>query len=149
MSTGLELLPLAFAVGAAALIDIRRMRDGIPGAAPEVRSLPTRFCDEALLAEALGETATERDGMLHGVVDRVPMAFALDEEGKYIAYFQGGLPTREAASALLTLDAAYGQLVQREARNRVLDAAPQYGLPLEDEYQEEDGTIVLTLRVGA
>ncbi|HEY4281160.1 MAG TPA: hypothetical protein VGM91_23300 [Conexibacter sp.] len=145
----MELIPLALAIGAAALIEINRARAGVSGGPSEVRKLPTRFRNEALLTEALGETATERDGMLHGVVDRVPMAFAPDADGNYVAYFEAGLPGKQAGDALLTLDTAYGRLVQRDARERVLAAAPQYGMPLEGEHVEEDGTIVLTLQVGA
>jgi len=147
MSTGIELIPVALAIGAAAAAARARGGDVVASASRETRELPTRFADESLLMEALGQTATERDGVVHGVVDGVPIAFTTDDSGAYVAHFRPEAPGR-AAGALRTLDGVYGRLVQRDARSRVLASAPRYGLPVEDEHVEEDGTIVLTLQVG-
>jgi hypothetical protein len=148
MSTGLELIPVALAIGA--VVARRRRAATTVGVErqPEVVALETRFRDDALLLEALGSGARVRDGTLHGVLGRIPVALARDSDGTYLAYFHGDLPVPEAEDAVRELDAAYGKLVQREVRRRVLDQAPTQGLVFEQETIEADGSIVLTLQVG-
>ena len=152
MSTGMELVPLALAIGAVAagakMASSQAGSGGVSAAPRQVRSMPTRFRDNALVLEALGEGAVERDGTLHGAVDRVPVALAPDADGIYVAYFHGDLSGAEAESTVRKLDGVYGGLVQRDVRRRVLEQAPAHGLAVEDERVEEDGSIVLTLQVG-
>lgn len=150
MSTGLELIPFALAVaGGAGIAVAAGSSQVVPDAPREVRSVSTRFKDGELLLEALGEGAGERDGAIHGAVEGLPVAFATGPDGAYVAYFHGEVAPAQAEAAVLGLDAAYGGLVQRNARDRVIAQAPGYGLSLEDETVEEDGSIVLTLQVSA
>jgi hypothetical protein len=150
MSTGLEIIPAALVIGA--VVARRRLRDAATRAAAgqeaEVLELETRFREQALIVEALGEHAVERDGVVHGVVGEVPIALALDTEDElFVAYFHADLPPDEAEEALRSLDAAYAALVQRDVRERVLDKAPDVGFTVEEETVDEDGSIVLSLRV--
>jgi hypothetical protein len=154
MSTGMELIPIGLALGGVAGAGVvgaalAARAAGADAPAPrEVRSARTRFTDEALVLEALGEGAVEHNGTLHGTADGVPVALAKDSEGTYVAYFHGDLPAPEAESALREVDGVYGGLVQRDVRRRVLEQAPAHGLSIEDETREDDGSIVLTLQVG-
>jgi hypothetical protein len=151
MSTGMELIPLALAIGAAATAWNRLSEHRDVGQTTDrtLRQLPTRFRDEALVLEALGDGAVERDGTLHGVVAGVPLALTTNDEGTYVAHFHGDLPAAEAVAVVRTLDEIYGGLVQRDVRERVLARAPAHGLTFEHETVDDDGSIVLTLQVGA
>jgi Protein of unknown function (DUF2997) len=81
-------------------------------------------------------------------VGEVPIALALDtEDGLFVAYFHADLPPEEAEEALRSLDRAYASLSNREVRERVLEGAPDGGFVLEEETVEDDGSIVLSLRV--
>lgn len=153
MSTGLELIPLALAVGAltggARRANARRPRGGLTASETvEARALLTRFRDEALVLEALGDGAVQRDGTLHGMIDGEAIALVADDDGTYVAYFHGELSGEDAQAALMKLDGVYGALVQRDVRDRVIAQAPAHDMALERETVEADGTVVMTLRTS-
>jgi Protein of unknown function (DUF2997) len=150
MSTGLEIIPAALVIGA--VVARRRLRSAATrraaGEEAEVLELETRFNEQSLILEALGENAVERNGVVHGEVGDVPIALALDtEDGLFVAYFHADLPPEEAEEALRSLDRAYAALSNRDVRERVIEGAPEGGFVLEQETVEDDGSIVLSLRV--
>lgn len=150
MSTGLEIIPAALVIGA--VVARRRLRSAAArkaaGQEAEVLELETRFNEQSLILEALGGNAVERNGVVHGEVHDVPIALALDtEDGLFVAYFHADLPPEEAEEALRSLDRAYAALSNRDVRERVIEGAPDGGFVLEQETVEDDGSIVLSLRV--
>lgn len=159
MSTGIELIPVALAVGAVVARRRRRRgarqhdeRSSTAAEADHLLELETRFRDGALLTRALREVGVEpvlRDGYLHGVVDDVAIALAPDEHGVYTAFFHGAQDAEAAESVVIALDATYTLLVQQDVHDRVLARAAEHGMTVEHDAVEPDGSRTLRLRVRA
>lgn len=153
MSTGLELIPLALAAASAAgLVGARAHRaERRAAAAAAVRTLPTRWRDEGLLVAGLarlGAAPEQHDGAWAGSVSGVGLALTRREDGVYDAHFDARTPVGQAQGLLDALDRAYCVELQRQVRDRVLSHAPQRGMTVVEEHQEDDGTLVLTLELG-
>lgn len=156
MSTGLELIPLALAAaGAAGLIGAKARRT--ERCAPEsgataVTSFTTRWRDEELLVAGLsrlGAGPEQQDGAWAGSIGGLGVAFTRRADGVYDAHFDARTPTTQAQSVLDTLDRAYCVELQTQLRRRVLAEAPRHEMTLVDEHEDDDGTVVLTLELGA
>jgi Protein of unknown function (DUF2997) len=150
MSTGLEIIPAALVIGA--VVARRRLKSEAArakaGEQANVLELETRFNEQALIIEALGGNAVERNGVLHGEVGDVPIALTLDTDDRlFVAYFHADLPPEAAEEALRSLDRAYVELSNRDVRERVIDGAPDSGFVFEEQTVEGDGSVVLSLRV--
>jgi len=149
MSTGLELLPLALAIGAA-VAAVRKRRSASP-ASPIVVTLGTRMRDGVLLSRALdvvGRDFGEQDGVRHGSIQGMAVAFTVDTDGTFEAHFDATLPSDQAQALVAQLDEQYARLVQQQVYEKLLERAPAAGLVFESERVEEDDSIVVTLLVG-
>lgn len=96
----------------------------------------------------LGADPEQRDGAWAGSVNGVGLALSRGDDGVYDAYFHLRTPAELAQGVLHELDRSYCLEVQRRLRERVRAEAPQRGMTLVEEYQEDDGTVVLTLELG-
>jgi hypothetical protein len=156
MSTGLELIPLALAAaGAAGLIGAkahRAERRGALGSATAVASFATRWRDEQLLVAGLsrlGAGPEQRQGAWAGSIGGLGVAFTRRADGVYDAHFDARTPATQARAVLDTIDRAYCVELQTQLRRQVLSEAPRHNMTLVDEYEDADGTVVLTLELGA
>jgi hypothetical protein len=144
MSTGLELVPIALAIG----IAVAARRKGQVGER-DVLTLSTRMRDADLAAAALagaGACYGVQNGILHGSVNGVAVALTPDVTGIYEAHFELDVDAEMARVGIEQLDHEYTRLVRDHVYERVVTQAAQYGLALESErFEEED--LVLTLRV--
>ncbi len=148
MSTGLELVPMALALGAVLAARRARIKPVTTDAGLMV-TIPTRMRDEGLLARSLqrtGEDCGIVDGVLAGAVDGLPIALRRTEDGTYDAHFAPDTAQERAQAAVEALDTAYCQDLQRDVHSRVVSSAPSLGLRVLDESRESDGTVVVTLQ---
>jgi hypothetical protein len=146
MSTGLELIPLALAIGA--VVAARRRSTA---SLPSTVTLTTRMRDETLLVTALdivGQHYGEHDGMQYGSVEGTAVVFSRDPEGVYEAHFDKAISVSTSQSVITGLDEIYTRLVQQDVYQKLMDRAGMHGLALESERVEDDDSIVLTLVVG-
>lgn len=145
MSTGLELLPLALAIGAA----VGAMRRNRAGPAP-VLTVTTRLRDDALLVQALetvGGHFGVDDGVHHGRIGDVPVAVSRNPDGQFDVHLDPGVATDQAEGLVAMLDQSYGRQVQQQVYEKLLARAPEHGLAWRSERVEEDDAIVVTLTV--
>lgn len=148
MSTGMELVPLALAVGAAVAAASRKS-SATP--AQSVLSLGTRMRDDALLREALetaGACYGDRDGTVYGSIEGTAVAFTRAAGGTFEAHFDASVAEDDGVRLVSGLDDEYARLVQGRAYERVVERAPDFGLEFESEELEGED-IVVTLRVPA
>lgn len=146
MSTGLELIPIALALGV--YIAVRRSSEPGP---PEVRTLLTRLRDEQLLDEALaavGAPVDLGDGRRYAEIDGTLIAFSRSADGVFAASFDTDVSEAAATATLARVDDEYTRLVQARTYERVRDRAASMGLAFESERWEDDD-VVVTLRVEA
>jgi hypothetical protein len=154
VSTGLELIPLALAAaGAAGLIGARAQRSERLAAvtATAVLTMPTRWRDEEIVIAGLRRLGTDpeqRDGVWAGSLMGVGIALTRRADGGYDAHFDAGTPVGHAQALIDTLDQAYCVELQYRLRGRILAEAPRRNMTLVEEYEEKDGTVVLTLELG-
>jgi hypothetical protein len=151
MSTGLELIPLAIAIGVA-VADKRKRRADLQATGEwDVYAMATRMRDGAILARALeqlGVPSTERGAEIHVTVDDVKITFARpDDVDAYDAHFAAAVTEQRARELVLQIDKAYVVEVQRGVREKVLVRAAEHGLVVASETREEDGSMLLTLEV--
>jgi hypothetical protein len=152
VSTGLELIPLALAVagvaGAVGRHSQRREQRAAAATRAAVLTLGTRLRDERLLVAGLarlGAQPEQQDGVWAGSLGGTGIALTTRPDGSYDAHFDAQTPPSHAHQLLAALDAAYCAELQAHLRGRVHLEAPQRGMAVVEEYQEEDGTVVLTL----
>ena len=143
MSTGLELIPLAIAIGVA----VSRSRQTEPG----VRIFQTRAKSGAMVEtafRALAADAAVHGDVLVGTIDGVPVNLRPGVEGApWLALTPDTVDEQQAAAALDHFDREYVARVQDAVRQRVLATAAPKGLRVRDEHRESDGTVVLRLQV--
>jgi hypothetical protein len=147
MSTGLELIPLLIAIGAA--VGARRTPSRV--SAPEAYALATRMRDPEMLHAVMRQhdpSCAWQGDTLVGTVHGVPLNLYLPAQGAaFEALMPNGVPVAAAQEAIVRLDAGYAGLVQHAVRARVLQEASSAGLSVEHERVDDDGTVVLTLQV--
>jgi hypothetical protein len=144
MSTGLELIPIALALGGIAIAASPKETGR-----PEVRTMHTRLRDERLLDEALpavGSPVDLGDGNRYAEIDGVLVAFSRRQDGVFTATFDTDVSEADARAALARIDDEYTRLLQVRTYERVLDHAAGEGLAVESERWEGED-VVLTLRV--
>lgn len=150
MSTGLELVPLALAAAGVLAAGSRRIEQRRSVGAASVLTLPTRLLDERLLVRALtrvADDAQKRDGVWCGSIGGTPLALTRRSDGGYDAHFDASLSIPQAEAALRELDAAYCAELQQGVYAQLVRHAPERGMSVVDQYEEEDGTIVVTLQL--
>jgi len=147
MSTGLELIPLALAVGAA----VRAARRSHPEAGSQDHQFETRLKDGVIALQALqahDPVATSQGGAIRGLVGQVPVTLLQSGPGQpLLATVHGSVGRDQAEGALRAIDSTYVGIVQEAVRARILEQAPNNGMTLEQEVREDDDSLVLTLRV--
>jgi hypothetical protein len=144
LSTGLELIPIALALGVYAA----SRRPPEPGP-PEVRTLLTRLRDERLLDAALsavGSPVDVGDGRRYAEVDGTLIAFSQGADGVFMASFDTDVSEAAASATLTSIDDEYTRLLQAQTYDRVRDRSALEGLAFESERWEGDD-VVVTLRV--
>lgn len=148
MSTGLELIPIAIAIGVAVS---KARKPTLAEHDPGTYAMETRARDAELLAAAVALHA--RDAQWHGetlvaTLSGVPVNLVRPtSDGSFEAILPGDVPAARAQQALLALDETYTGLVQRRVREQVLRDAAANGMTVAHEHVEDDDTIVLTLTV--
>ena len=144
MSTGLELIPIALALGGIAVAASAKETGR-----PEVRTMHTRLRDEQLLDGALPAVGTPvdlGDGNRYAEIDGVLVAFSRRQDGVITATFDTDVGEADARATLARIDDEYTRLLQARTYERVLDQAAGEGLAVESERWEGED-VVLTLRV--
>lgn len=151
MSTGLELIPIAMAIGA--VVAARKASHGSLNVTSEmpVQTLSSRMRDEKLLRSAvdsLGEVFGTKDGAIFASAEGRAVVFTRADDGTFDVHLERALALEEAQDVVRRLDVAYGLCVQQQVYERVTAHASEFGLELESErIDTEDDTIVVTLRV--
>lgn len=148
MSTGLELIPIAIAIGVA----VGKARKPAHATTQATYALETRFKDPALLRRALTQHdvgANWHGKALRARIGSTSVDFLQPSDGApFEAVLPDAVPVGEARQALTALDATYIAVVQSAVRERVLSQAVRHGLEMESERVEADQSIVITLRLG-
>ena len=152
MSTGLELIPLALAIGVA-VSERRKARTAVAVRSPApLYAMETRIRDGELLTRALerlGSTTSVTDGTVTTMVENIEATFAMPAESDvYDAHFEESVPEERARDLVLRLDEIYQRVVQESVREKVLQRADEHGLVVRSETVEEDGSMLLTLEVA-
>lgn len=153
MSTGVELVPIALAIGAVVAAR-RRDRGSLRSSIDSVRvqTFSSRMRDPELLTAAVqaagGRILGARDGMLYGALSGTPLVFAPDLDGVFDVHIDAKIPEAEALGLVAAVDRSYGAQVQQKTYLHVTDYVGEHGLAVESEYVDDDDSIVLTLVVG-
>ena len=153
MSTGVELVPIALAIGA--VVAARRRDRGslrVQVDQVDVQTLTSRMRDPGLLRAAVeaagGRIFGERDGTLYGAHGKIALVFAPGTDGVFDVHVDAAVPAPDAQAAVAAVDRSYGAQVQQATYRRVIEQGADHGLTLESEYVDDDDSIVLTLLVG-
>lgn len=148
MSTGLELIPIAIAIGA---ILSHARKPTLDEETTETYAIETRARDADLLGAAVRQHASNaawHGARLVATVDGVPMNLVRrSDQASFEAVVPTTVPVATAHEVLLSLDGTYTGLVQQRVRERVLRDAAANGMAVTQERVEDDETIVLTLIV--
>jgi hypothetical protein len=146
MSIVLALLPIAIA--AVGSVNSRRQLRSQGEAA---FALETRMTDPRIVRDALaicGCKASTAGTTVDSALQGSRIAFEQAESGAFNAVFYGTIPGAQAEEFLGDLYGEYSRLVQQEAYLKLKERAAAKGLILESEDVQNDGSIVLTLRIA-
>jgi hypothetical protein len=141
VSTGLELWPLAIAIGV--LAASRRKED-----VADVLTMETRMRDPELLErtlEAIGEPVDLGDDRRYAEVNGVLVCFAMAGD-VFDASFDPETTQVQAEHVLALVDDEYTRQLQGQTYEKLLDRAGSEGLAFESERHDGDD-IVVTLRL--
>lgn len=144
MSTGLELVPIALAIGWA----LRRSRRG---ASPnrKINGACTAMTELEDAREALrlaGRYFGDKNGTIYGAIEEQAVVLSIGSDGLIEMYLDGAATQAMVEAAGLAIEAAHTGLVRERVRQNVITRATDFGLSYESERYEADGTIVLTLQ---
>lgn len=111
-------------------------------------TIPTRMRNAEFLLRALKELGTqnviqENDKLVSGFAN-LSISYLPDTDGYIGLHFNGTINAEEAKEFAGILESQYGKLLQEAVYTQLKQKAENKGLKLEEEYIEEDDTIVLT-----
>jgi hypothetical protein len=145
MSIELVLLPIAIAA-----IGTMKNWKQAQEQSEEFFYLETRMTNAGILREALtncGCQSVSAEKSVNSSIAGAQITFEPGEEGVFYAGFFGVIPIPQAEKFIDDLHTEYTRLVQQDVYVKLLERAASKGLFLDSEEIQQDGSILLTLRI--